>query len=136
VPGVATQQSYLGGGTVVVIRGVAPSFPAANGSSPVAYYLDSVPFGLIRSAIGADQDVFDLSRVEVLRGPQGTLYGASALNGVVRVLTNEADLSQFDFKVRVTDSATQYGGNGDRGGVSIRQSDRNRSWTVGGGRVE
>ncbi len=43
---------------------------------------------------------YDLNRIEVLRGPQGTLYGASALNGVVRVLTNDADLNDFDFKAR------------------------------------
>lgn len=119
VPGVATQQNYLGGGTVVVIRGVAPSFPAATGSSPVAYYLDSVPVGLVRSAVGPDQEAFDLSRVEVLRGPQGTLYGASALNGVVRVLSNDAVLNAFDLKARTSDSGTQSGGNNYRGDLAV-----------------
>jgi iron complex outermembrane recepter protein len=119
VPGVATQQNYLGGGTVVVIRGVAPALPIISGSSPVAYYLDSVPFGLVKSAIAPDSNAYDLQRVEVLRGPQGTLYGASALNGVVRVLTNDADLSSFDLKARVSDSGTQYGGNNYRGDIAV-----------------
>ncbi len=120
VPGVATQQSYIGeGGTVTTIRGVAPAWLFLSGSSPVAYYLDSVPFGLVKSAMGPDADVYDLQQVEVLRGPQSTLYGANALSGVVRVLTHDPDLSSFDFKARVSDSGTQYGGNNYRGDLTV-----------------
>jgi iron complex outermembrane recepter protein len=120
VPGVATQQSYVGeGGTFISIRGVAPAWLFLSGSSPVAYYLDSVPFGLVKSAIGPDSDVYDLQQVEVLRGPQSTLYGANALNGVVRVLTHDPDLSSFDFKARVSDSGTQYGGDNYRGDLTV-----------------
>lgn len=119
VPGVATQQSYLGGGTVIAVRGVAPAFNFFSGTSPVAYYLDSVPFGLVKSAIGPDADVYDLQRIEVLRGPQGTLYGASALNGVVRILTHDPDLSSFDFKSRLADSDTRYGGNNYRADATL-----------------
>ena len=119
VPGVTTVQNYLGGGTTMTIRGVSTSYPTFTGSSAVAYYLDSVPFGLVRSAVAPDSDAYDLQRVEVLRGPQGTLYGASALNGVVRVLTNDADLSNFDLRARVSDSGTESGGNNYRGDVAI-----------------
>ncbi len=119
VPGVATNQAYLGSGTLVTIRGVASGQALFVGSSPVAYYLDSVPFGLVKSAIAPDEDVYDLQRIEVLRGPQGTLYGASALNGVVRVLTNDADLQQFDFKARGSDSYTDGGDNNYRGDLAI-----------------
>lgn len=119
VAGVAVQENYLGGGTIVAIRGVAPAFATSAGSSPVAYYLDSVPFGLVKAAIAPDSSAFDLERVEVLRGPQGTLYGASALNGVVRILSHDADLNKFDFKARISDSGTQYGGNNYRGDAAI-----------------
>lgn len=119
VPGVATQESYLGGGTVLAIRGVAPAFNFFSGTSPVAYYLDSVPFGLVKSAIAPDADTYDLARIEVLRGPQGTLYGASALNGVVRILTEDPDLDDFEFKTRVLDSDTQYGGDNYRADAAI-----------------
>jgi iron complex outermembrane receptor protein len=119
VPGVATNQSYNGGGTLVAIRGVSVGQALFAGSSPVAYYLDSVPFGLVKSAIAPDEDVYDLQRVEVLRGPQGTLYGANALNGVVRVLTNDANLTSFDVKVRASDSGTDGGGNNYRGDVAV-----------------
>jgi iron complex outermembrane receptor protein len=119
VPGVAATPSYFGGGTQVAVRGVAGGSPVAGGSSPIAYYIDSVPFGFVRTALVPDENVFDLQRVEVLRGPQGTLYGASALNGVVRILTHDVDLSEFDFKVRASDSYTESGGNNYRSDVAV-----------------
>jgi iron complex outermembrane recepter protein len=118
VPGVSVTQSYQGGGSNIAIRGVS-AFPFSSGPSPVAYYLDSVPFGLIKEAIGPDADAYDLERVEVLRGPQGTLYGASALNGVVRILTHDPDLNQYDFKGRVADSSTDDGGNNYRADATV-----------------
>ncbi len=110
VPGVAVNINGQGGETQLTIRGVTAAGSLFTGSSPIGYYMDSVPFGLVRSAIVPDVNSFDLDRIEVLRGPQGTLYGASALNGVVRVLTNEADLNDFDFKARSTLSSTDGGG--------------------------
>jgi iron complex outermembrane recepter protein len=119
VPGVATTETYLGGGTNIVVRGVGAAFPLFTGPSAIAYYLDSVPFGLVKSAIGPDADAYDLERVEVLRGPQGTLYGSSALNGVVRVLTHDPNLNAFDLKARVSDSGTDSGGNNYRADTAI-----------------
>jgi iron complex outermembrane receptor protein len=115
VPGVATTETYLGGGTNIEIRGVTAGFPLYAGQSTVGYYLDSMPFGLVKSAIGPDADVYDLQRVEVLRGPQGTLYGASALNGVVRILTEDPDATAFDFKSRVLGSETENSNGNYRG---------------------
>jgi iron complex outermembrane receptor protein len=119
VPGVAAFPWSQGGGTFVAVRGVTASYPLFGGSSPIAYYLDGVPFGLVDTAIAPDANAYDLKRVEVLRGPQGTLYGASALNGVVRVLTNDADLNSFDFKARGSDSVTNGGGNNYRGDMAV-----------------
>lgn len=110
VPGVLAQASYIGGGTQIAVRGVAASSTLLHGSSPIAYYLDSVPFGLIKTSVAPDSNAYDLERVEVLRGPQGTLYGASALNGVVRVLSKDADLEEFQFKARTSASGTERGG--------------------------
>lgn len=87
----------------VVVRGVA----AGIGGSTTAYYLDSIPFGFNRASIAPDAAAYDLERIEVLRGPQGTLYGSSALNGVVRVLTKDADLEQFELKARASTSSTE-----------------------------
>jgi len=119
VPGVATTVGWQGGGTQVTIRGVTASGALFAGSSAAGYYLDSAPFGLVRTAVAPDSNAYDLAQVEVLRGPQGTLYGASALNGVVRVLTNDADLNEVDFKARTSVSATQGGGGNYRGDVAV-----------------
>jgi outer membrane receptor protein involved in Fe transport len=110
VPGVAVNVTGQGGETRLTIRGVTAAGSLFAGPSPIGYYLDSVPFGLVRSAVQPDANSYDLNRIEVLRGPQGTLYGASALNGVVRVLTNDADLNEFDFKARASVSSTDSGG--------------------------
>jgi len=119
VPGVATNVSGQGGESRLTVRGVTSSGALFAGSSPIAYYLDSTPFGLVRSAIVPDADIYDLNRIEVLRGPQGTLYGASALNGVVRVLTNDADLNKFDFKGRAGVSTTSGGGGNYNGDMAV-----------------
>jgi iron complex outermembrane recepter protein len=119
VPGVVTSTAVQGGGTQIAIRGVGASGPVFSGSSPIAYYLDTVPFGLVKSAVAPDSNAYDLERVEVLRGPQGTLYGATAQNGVVRVLTKEADLDQFDFKARAGGSSTDNGGSNYRADAAI-----------------
>jgi iron complex outermembrane recepter protein len=118
VPGVsATVQGQ--GHTQLTVRGVTAGATVFAGASPIGYYLDSVPSGLVRSAFAPDADTYDLDRIEVLRGPQGTLYGASALNGVVRVLTNNADLNNFDFKARTAVSTTDGGGENYRGDMAV-----------------
>jgi len=119
VPGVAVNINGQGGQTRLTIRGVTASGALFAGPSPIGYYLDSVPFGLVRSAVEPDANTYDLNRIEVLRGPQGTLYGASALNGVVRVLTNDADLNDFDFKARAGLSSTESGGGNWRDDMAI-----------------
>ena len=119
VPGVAAFGSTEGGGTQITIRGVTAGLPTFSGSSTSAYYLDSVPFGFVKSAFAPDPNVYDLQRVEVLRGPQGTLYGANAENGVVRVLTNDADLNNFELKARTVDSTTDGGGGNYGGDVAV-----------------
>lgn len=119
VPGVAVNVTYQGGGTQLVVRGVTAGGALFNGASPVSYYLDSVPFGLVRQAIVPDANAYDLERVEVLRGPQGTLYGASAQNGVVRVLTHDARLDRYEGKARASIATTKGGDLSFRGDVAV-----------------
>lgn len=119
VPGVSVVGASQAGGTVVTVRGVAPASTFFGGSGTVSYYLDSVPFSLVNSAIAPDANAYDMERIEVLRGPQGTLYGASALNGVVRVLTHDANLSEFDLKARASGSGTQSGDENYRGDLAV-----------------
>lgn len=119
IPSLATFTHQNSGGTMLSLRGVSASGGLFAGSSPIGYYVDGVPFGLVRSAIVPDTDLYDLQRIEVLSGPQGTLYGASALNGVVRILTNDADLHDFDFKARATSSTTDHGGDNYDGDMAV-----------------
>jgi len=119
VPGVAVTEGGQGGGTVLTVRGVASSYPIMYGSSSIAYYVDSIPFALVRSAILPDPAAYDLDRVEVLRGPQGTLYGASGVGGVVRILTKDANLQDFEFKMRASVATTKNGSESYRGDAAV-----------------
>ncbi|MDR3511188.1 MAG: TonB-dependent receptor [Caulobacteraceae bacterium] len=110
VPGVTAAPAQFGGSTQITIRGVTAATPTYDGASPTAYYIDSVPFGFVSSAIAPDPNAYDLERVEVLRGPQGTLYGASSEGGVVRILTHDADFNVFEAKARTSVSSTEFGG--------------------------
>lgn len=92
------------------IRGIA----SVGGNAPTTgFYIDETPI-LPSGGDGAnatiDPDLFDLARVEVLRGPQGTLYGASSMGGTVRLITNQPNLERTEGTVRLEGSDTQHGG--------------------------
>jgi outer membrane receptor protein involved in Fe transport len=114
VAGVTAFEGFQTGGSLISVRGVAASGNLIGGSSPIGYYVDYAPFGFVRTAGAPDLSPFDLDRIEVLRGPQGTLYGASSLNGVVRILSHEANLSQFEVKTRAIANTVEDGGSGYR----------------------
>jgi iron complex outermembrane receptor protein len=121
VRGVSEALSQVGGVSVITtqpgesnisIRGVVGG---QFGAPTIGYYLDEVPFAFIDQTQSPDANAFDLQRVEVLRGPQGTLFGASAMGGVVRIVTQDPDLTEWEGKARATGSYTQDGG-GNYGG--------------------
>ena len=80
------------------------------GDGAVGYYLDEVPFGFLGLSQVPDVRTFDLDRIEVLRGPQGTLYGASSLGGTVRIITNDPVFNEVQGKVDVFGSGSRGGG--------------------------
>jgi outer membrane receptor protein involved in Fe transport len=92
-PGATAYESGPGA-NVPQIRGIS----ATSGDSPIGYYLDEMPFALVGTYVAPDVSMFDLERVEILRGPQGTLYGDGALGGVVRFITRDPDLQAIDAK--------------------------------------
>ena len=109
IPGV-TLNSAGPGQSSYSIRGIA----SVGGNAPTTgLYIDETPI-LPSGGDGAtatiDPDLFDLARIEVLRGPQGTLYGASSMGGTVRFITNQPNLAKEEGAVKVEGSDTQHGG--------------------------
>ena len=102
------------GQQLIAIRGVNASTTVVNTDEPeaqaaVGVYIDEVPVSL--TGYNPDLKLFDVNRVEVLRGPQGTLFGAGSMSGTIRIITNEPDLSDFAGKTSLTYSSTNEGGN-------------------------
>ena len=104
-----TVVSAAPGQNVITLRGL-------SGNNTVGFYIDDTPVTVgIGNAVqptnfDMDPALFDLSRVEVLRGPQGTLYGAGSFGGTVRYITNQPDLRETRLSVKTTLSATEDGG--------------------------
>lgn len=96
---------------LLVIRGITTG---SQLSSATGVYLDDIPLGASTSnGIGYQSlnvNVFDLNRVEVLNGPQGTLYGATSLGGTVKYISNLPDLKSFRFEAGAQVSSTEHGG--------------------------
>jgi iron complex outermembrane recepter protein len=110
VPGV----SYASDGGFldkIFIRGLSDSLSSQDAST-TGIYLDEAPVTESTSSIG-DIGTFDVNRVEVLRGPQGTLFGESSMGGTVRIITNKPDLNNYDALVSSTLSGTEHGGLND-----------------------
>ena len=97
VPGFNYKSSTLAY-NILSVRGITPF---AGGPSPVGAYLDNVPIGSTRGDSGHLRvPLFDLERVEVLKGPQGTLYGEGAMGGAIRYITKKPDPAGMDFSMR------------------------------------
>lgn len=82
-------------------RGVATNGYGANLQSTVAVYIDELPISTIGNTTVLDPNLYDVERVEFLRGPQGTLFGSGSLSGALRILTKKPDPSGFDASVLV-----------------------------------
>jgi iron complex outermembrane receptor protein len=103
VPGLAIQDGGAPGARTIVIRGLSTGFSQPTGGPLVATYIDDAPVGatagLRADQFGIDLMPYDLDRIEVLRGPQGTLYGAGAMGGIIKYVLKDPDLTRFDARV-------------------------------------
>jgi outer membrane receptor protein involved in Fe transport len=111
VPGVSFGAGGGPGTDVIEVRGVS----STSGSATVGVYLDEVPItvrtqGGIAPTGAVEPKLFDMDRVEILRGPQGTLYGASSEGGAIRFLSNQPNLNDFSLSVSSEGSGTVHGG--------------------------
>ncbi len=95
----------------IYMRGVVSGGTNHSGSQPsVGSYLDEQPVTTIDGTV--DVHIYDIQRIEVLEGPQGTLYGASSQAGTVRIITNKPDASKFEASYEVGGNHVQHGGFG------------------------
>ncbi|MEA1674666.1 TonB-dependent receptor plug domain-containing protein [Nitrospirillum sp. BR 11163] len=104
----------------IVIRGISTVVGSENPT--VAFYIDEVPVssGLGINANGfPDLRTFDVGRVEVLRGPQGTLYGAGSMGGTVKVVPNRAKIGEWQVKAESSLSSTAGGGLGNEVAAAV-----------------
>lgn len=113
-PGVAAIDSGAAF-TQVQIRGISSSL----GGNDNGYYLDDVPFTGVTVPWHPDTRSFDLDRVEVLKGPQGTLFGEGSMGGTVRILTRAPELDRFSAAVQLGTSRTEGGGEGGMGKAMV-----------------
>jgi iron complex outermembrane recepter protein len=107
IPGVSYWQN-AGQSNAIFIRGVSSGIDV-NSTSTTGVYIDEAPV-VQSSGSTVDLNPFDLERVEVLRGPQGTLYGAGSMGGTVRLIMNKPRLDAFDDVFESEVSQTAHGG--------------------------
>lgn len=110
IPGISMRTAGPGQ-TELEMRGLSSS---GGSSATVGYYLNDYPLtppaAALNGKVVIDPDLFDLNRVEVLRGPQGTLYGSGSMGGTVKLVTNGPNLHEFQGDVEGIGSGTDGGG--------------------------
>jgi iron complex outermembrane receptor protein len=92
IPGASSVSRTAPGFETIQIRGISSG---TTGDATVGYYVDDVPFSVPNLQLAPPSRLFDLQRVEVLRGPQGTLYGQGAMGGTIRMVTASPDLDEI-----------------------------------------
>lgn len=113
---VLTSTSLGPGREKLFLRGIADSSFSGASQATVGQYLGEVQLNY--NAPDPDLSLYDMERVEILQGPQGTLYGAGSLGGVVRLIPHQAKPGIWEGSVQAAVGATWHGGmGGDAAGV-------------------
>jgi len=107
IPGASIVSKSTPGFETVQIRGISSG---TTGDGLVGYYVDETPFGIPNLQLSPPGRLLDVSRVEVIRGPSGTLYGQGSMGGTIKVITAKPDSSQMFGSVRGEVSMTEGGG--------------------------
>lgn len=105
VPGASLAQETAAGVKSYNLRGVGVG--GTNGETPIGYYLDDVPFVVPNFGIAPPIRFLDLAQVEVLRGPQGTLYGQGSAGGTMIFRTRGPDLTAVQTQGEAYGSTTK-----------------------------
>lgn len=104
VPGLSYSANGFNGGQFA-IRGVSNFATAASADAGVELHINGMPVGATSTN---EQGFLDLARIEVLRGPQGTLFGRNSTGGVVNMITARPDLDAFEGRVRIQAGSDNY----------------------------
>jgi outer membrane receptor protein involved in Fe transport len=112
VPGLSQRDVGNPGQGTFIIRGLNTGSQSITNTSAV--YLDDTPFsasGFLSAGalLTPDPDIADVERIEVLKGPQGTLYGANSLGGLIRIVSARPDSSGFSGRVQADVTALDGG---------------------------
>ncbi|HXA34709.1 MAG TPA: TonB-dependent receptor [Steroidobacteraceae bacterium] len=119
IPGISLRTAGPGQ-TEYEMRGLASS---GGSVATVGFYLDETPLSASAVALNGrtviDADLYDLNRTEILRGPQGTLYGAGSMGGTIKLVTNPPKLHEFEGAAYVDASQTTGGSTNGRGSLMV-----------------
>jgi outer membrane receptor protein involved in Fe transport len=91
-------------------RGISTNGWGAGLQTTTTIYLDELPLSTIGNTVTLNPNLYDIERVEFLRGPQGTLFGSGSLSGALRILTKRPDLGNYDASALVDFGHTSDGG--------------------------
>jgi outer membrane receptor protein involved in Fe transport len=123
-PGLSQAASGAPGLGTIIIRGLNTG--AQQTSNTAAFYIDDTPFTAsgflsIGALVTPEPELADVERIEVLKGPQGTLYGASSLGGLIHLVTVKPNLETYSGSLTAEVSGNDYGGLGGlvRGTVNV-----------------
>ena len=97
IPGL-TFSPFSPGQNIVALRGASSNDDGAGTDNSVAVFVDDVYLGRVSNI---NPELFDIERVEVLRGPQGTLYGKNTIGGAINVVSTRPNMEEFEGKIRV-----------------------------------
>ena len=115
VPGGSEVGSNSIGERMYQLRGVAP----IAGDATVGYYLDEAAFNYYGSNYAPISKSFDMNRVEILRGPQSTLYGGGAMGGAIKYVPNKPNLQKVEGEVSLGGNSLKGGDPGYSGDAAI-----------------
>lgn len=107
VPSATIGSTISVGSNTFQIRGVAAG--ETDGDATIGFYLDNFAFSMPGRPYAPAADFYDLDRVEVLRGPSGTLYGLGSLGGTIKVITRDPNLFETEGSVRSSINLTSGG---------------------------
>lgn len=108
IPGASVVSNSTPGFETLQIRGIASG---TTGDGLVGYYVDETPFGIPNLQLTPPARLLDVERVEVLRGPSGTLYGQGSMGGTIKLVTARPSSEAFEGRVEGEYSSTHGGGN-------------------------